>query len=41
MAEWLKKYLDYENIKKNFLSKNLPDEDNIKQCTNKNFIKKG
>lgn len=40
--QWLndwKKYSDYENIKKNFLSKNLLDEDNIKQCINKNFIK--
>ena len=38
LNDW-KKYSDYENIKKNFLSKNLLDENNIKQFIIKNFIK--
>ena len=38
LNDW-KKYSDYENIKRNFLSKNSLDEENIKQCINKNFIK--
>ena len=38
LNDW-KKYSDYENIKKNFLSKNPLDEESIKQSINKNFIK--